>query len=146
MIEGAGAGSTIIDASGIDRAFHVLTGVTAVFRNLSIRGGVARDDGQFGSNATERDSIGGAILSIGGNVDLTGVEFSNNTAFGTNNSSGDGYRGIGGAVAIYSASLFVTDSSFTNNLARAGDGATGASGSGIGVGIAGFSAGSSSGL
>ena len=119
VIEGAGIGSTIIDASGIDRAFHVLNGVTAVFRNLSIRGGVARDDGQFGSNPTERDSVGGAILSVGGNVELTGAEISSNSAFGTNNSNGDGHRGFGGAVAIYSGSLFVNDSSFSSSFKNA---------------------------
>lgn len=128
VFEGAGVGSTIIDASGTDRAFHIFQNVTAIFRNLAIRNGVARDDGLSGSQPTERDSIGGAILSVGGNVELSGVEVSSNIAFGTNNANGDGHRGIGGAVAIYSAALTVTDGSFINNVARGGDGATGASG------------------
>jgi hypothetical protein len=128
VFEGAGVGSTIIDASGTDRAFHIFQNVTAVFRNLSIRNGVARDDGLSGSEPTERDSIGGAILSVGGNVELSGVEVSNNIAFGTNNASGNGYRGIGGAIAIYNASLTATDSSFTRNVAQGGNGASGVSG------------------
>ncbi len=128
VFEGAGVGSTIIDASGTDRAFHIFQNVTAIFRNLSIRNGVARDDGMSGSQPTERDSIGGAILSVGGNVELSGVEVSSNIAFGTNNANGDGHRGIGGAVAIYSAALTITGGSLTNNVAQGGDGATGASG------------------
>jgi len=47
-IQGKGAGVSIVNANGIDRAFQVLGGANAAFRNLTIEGGVARDNGSAG--------------------------------------------------------------------------------------------------
>src|SRR5262249_15356383 len=55
---------TIIDARGIDRAFqidHTLTKVT--FKNLTIQGGLALDDGADGRPPGTSDALGGAILA-----------------------------------------------------------------------------------
>ena len=62
IIEGAGAGVTIIDANSHDRVFHVGDGVRVVIRNLTIVNGLAVDDGFPESTAFERTASGGAIL------------------------------------------------------------------------------------
>src|SRR5262249_35078991 len=48
-IQGAGPGETFVHAGQIDRAFQVFDNVTAVFRNLTILRGEARDDGTPGA-------------------------------------------------------------------------------------------------
>ena len=139
VFEGAGPGVTIIDASSYDRAFHLLGNVTAIFRNLTIQRGFARDNGFPGATPDERTALGGAILSEGGNVILENVTLTNNTAFGANGQQGrDGRRAYGGAVAIFDATLTVTDSSLINNLAKGGEGGSGLRGAnGIDGGLAG---------
>src|SRR5262245_60140221 len=62
IIEGQGVGVTVIDGnpsgsfldSGSplnDRLFQIMPGVTVVFRNLTLRGGMAQDDGKAGALA-----------------------------------------------------------------------------------------------
>ena len=75
-ISGAGAGVSIIDASGLDRALHGMSGVTVELSSLSVRNGLL-------------SSGGGAGLLVGGTATVTDTEFSNNTA----NSSADGRGG-----------------------------------------------------
>lgn len=126
IFEGAGPGETIIDASSLDRAFHLSGNVTAVFRNLTIRRGFARDNGFDGTLPDERTALGGAILSEGGHVVLENVVLTSNTAFGADGQPGrDGQRAYGGAVAVLDGTLTVTDSSLHNNLARGGLGGVG---------------------
>jgi hypothetical protein len=70
VIEGRGAGVTVIDGDlpGLaldDRLFQIMPGVTVVFRNLTLRGGRARDGGTAGRQPGESDSRGGGILNAG---------------------------------------------------------------------------------
>jgi len=126
VFEGQGPDITIIDAGSNDRAFHLLGNVTAIFRNLTIQRGFARDNGFPRAPPDERTALGGAILSEGGNVVLENVALTNNTAFGANGQQGrDGRRAYGGAVAVFDATLTVTDSSLINNQARGGVGGSG---------------------
>ncbi|MDB5334442.1 MAG: hypothetical protein JWN70_61 [Planctomycetaceae bacterium] len=67
-IVGVSAASTIIDASGLDRIFHVFPGVTVTLKNLTLRGG----------NATDAKG-GGAILNEG-NLTLDHVIVTSNAA------------------------------------------------------------------
>src|SRR5690242_3186840 len=75
-IQGNGAGITFINANGIDRAFEIFNNVTVVFKNLTITGGTARDDGSAGASVTDTDAAGGGILSLGGKVTLDHVTVS----------------------------------------------------------------------
>ena len=68
VIEGAGVGQTIIDGGNVDRVFHVNMsgGATVTFRDLTIQGGSAVDNGTNGSEAfrfvaPETDSNYGAL-------------------------------------------------------------------------------------
>ena len=95
-IDGAGAGSTTIDASSLtprDRVFDVL-GVTATLRRLAITGGQA--------------STGGGLANDNGIVTLQQVLVDDNTATGM----GGGVRNNG-----FWAQLRMTNSRVTNNNA-----------------------------
>ena len=85
-IQGSGP-STVINASALnggsarDRAFHLTgSGVSAVFQDLTIKNGVAADDGTAGvsTNPTAQNGSfpsarsGGGILNNGGNVTAAG--------------------------------------------------------------------------
>src|SRR5262249_9502144 len=61
--QGAGAGVTFLNANAIDRAFQVFPGVTAVFKDLTITGGLAQDDGSAGASPGTTAARGGAILN-----------------------------------------------------------------------------------
>ncbi|MCA8910962.1 MAG: hypothetical protein KDB82_04615 [Planctomycetes bacterium] len=72
VIEGAGVGQTIIDGGNVDRVFHVNMsgGATVTFRDLTIQGGSAVDNGTNGSEAR-----GAAILNeSGSDMTLESVE------------------------------------------------------------------------
>src|SRR5262249_5183632 len=71
-IEGAGAGSTVIDGGNLDRVFQVMDGVTAVIADLTIQNGLARDDGSAGALPFGANSAGGGILN-GGTTQLEAV-------------------------------------------------------------------------
>ncbi|MGB5623761.1 MAG: choice-of-anchor Q domain-containing protein [Gammaproteobacteria bacterium] len=75
-LNGAGAGSTIIDGNGIDRVFHVLPGPTVTLSGITIR------DGDAGG-----DQGGGIYLKDAGTTTLTDVIL-------TSNGSGDEGGGI----------------------------------------------------
>jgi hypothetical protein len=119
---GAGAGKTIIEAKQIDRVFDVLGGVTVVFKDLTITGGVARDDGTTGADLIDTDALGGGILSRDGTVTLEKVVIANNKALGALGSSviQDGKSGKGGGIFISGKSLKVQSSTFQNNEASGG--------------------------
>jgi hypothetical protein len=59
---GRGA-ATVISANHLDRVFQVLPGVRVVFRNLTITGGLARDDGTAGVLPDTTYARGGGILN-----------------------------------------------------------------------------------
>ena len=53
------------DSRGLDRVFQVFSGVTVIFRNLTIRNGVARDGGTAGVLPDVEAGFGGGILNLG---------------------------------------------------------------------------------
>jgi hypothetical protein len=93
VFQGAGIDNTFIDANRIDRAFQILAGVTAVFRDLTIRDGLATDDGTPGSAPVAAE--GGGILNNGGNVTLLNVRLEGNVA---DAASISGEPAFGGAI------------------------------------------------
>jgi len=130
-ISGAGAGATVIDASGTDRAFDVFTGVIATIGGVTITGGRVDADGgairNAGSLTLARDSITGnealtATLRRGGGIfTTTGLTVTQSTIAGNR-----AYNG--GAVAVMgTAAVTVDDSTIAGNLAG-GPGSNGVGG------------------
>jgi CSLREA domain-containing protein len=129
LIEGTGStgtGATVIDASGLDdRAFQVAGGVTVEFENLTIKGGLAHDDGATGATPGSTDAQGGGLLNLGGNVLLTNVQFSRNSARG-----GAGHNAQGAGIYTSGGSLTLNNSVVVANQLTAGPGASGHLGGG----------------
>lgn len=126
-IQSAGAGVSIVDAGGLDRVFQVQGNVTAVFRDLTIRNGNARDQGLPGIPLVPGDSLGGGILNAG-SVTLDGVIVENSSARGLPGQDGpdgmsgtSGTAGLGGGIAS-SGALSVSRSILRNNVAIGGRG------------------------
>ncbi|NUQ65406.1 MAG: hypothetical protein HUU20_23305 [Pirellulales bacterium] len=150
-IRGMGAvpGATVIDARGIDRVFQVFEGATVVFENLTIQGGLAKDNGEAGVRMGETAACGGGILNgagvdpssgtgdPGGEIVLDGVFVQRNTARGADRPVGNagGSNAAGGG--IYSNdSLEVLSSRIRNNAAEGGEGGdTAAGGAAWGGGV-----------
>ena len=135
-IVGKGAGVTFIDAAGIDRVFQIAPGSTVVFRNLTIKGGLATDDGTSSGSGT--GAIGGGILMDGAKVTLDNVQLTRNNAEGidgtdqSGNPDTRGGRGRdangGGLYASSSAANVLTlinNTTLRDNKAIAGDGGHG---------------------
>jgi uncharacterized repeat protein (TIGR01451 family) len=105
-IEGAGAASSIVDADGMSRVFHITTGVpstgTVSFEDMTITGGAAGAPG------------GGGVLDSSGNLTLTDVTVGANTATVISNSPGLG----GGGILQDGNKLTLTDSTVTGNTAN----------------------------
>jgi hypothetical protein len=102
VIQGAGAGQTTIDASGLnDRALHVSAGATVTITGLTITGGRAPD----------------GLPGLSANMPPAG-----------NNASTAGNPGKDGGAIVNEGTLTLTDDVLTLN--RAGDGGDGGSGSG----------------
>ncbi len=129
-IQGAGAGVTIIDGGSIDRVFEVMSGVTAVFRDLTIQNGLAEEAGNPGTLPDVEPSLGGGLLNFG-TTTLDHVDVQNNAALGGPGSNGSeapgvgvtpptgGLSGVGGG--IYNVGvLTLTDSIVRNNSAEGG--------------------------
>lgn len=104
-IEGAGAGTTTIDANALDRVLHIPAGVTAIIQNVTISGGFLS-----GSN-------GGGILNSGGTLHLLNANVSDNTA-----STGAGLQNI---IVTGNGSAFITNTVVNNNDATGGSGTGG---------------------
>lgn len=98
-INGAGSGSTTIDANNIDRVFHVLSGATLELNDLTVKGGYI--NGSYGGGIYAEDSI----LTIR-DVVLTDNEL---RVF---------MSGGGGGIACYgtSGAITIEDSVLTANL------------------------------
>ncbi|MFO0930998.1 MAG: hypothetical protein U0736_28870, partial [Gemmataceae bacterium] len=148
---GAGPDLTVIDASGIDRAFQLFPGVTAVFENLTIIGGVAVDDGSAGAFPGTGVAQGGAILNNGGTLVLRNVKLQNNVARGADGLNGlssapgtTGQSARGGAISS-SGDTTLDGVTLTLNQAVAGNGGAGGNGDTGGDGAAGGNAGSAQG-
>jgi hypothetical protein len=91
-IQGQGPTRTVIDANTpgaplLDRLFQVSPGVTVVFRDLTLSGGLAQDDGTAGTAPGTSGSQGGCILNDG-TVTLDDVVVVHNAAIGGNGLAG----------------------------------------------------------
>lgn len=147
-IIGAGTTTTIIDGGSVDRVLHMLNTIsgTVTIRNLTIRNGLATDDG-----STVNSALGGGILQQGGTLVLEGVRLFQNVARGESGDPGaDGVisvpnGGNGGAAApasgggLYAAggARTITNCNFTSNTAEGGAGGLGGAGFGTGTGVGG---------
>jgi hypothetical protein len=121
IIQGQGAGKTVIDATGLnDRVLHILSNVRVVLRDLKIRGGVALEQGSPGTpNGAAR---GGGIFNAGGDLTLERVVVVGNQARGRPDTASSAEGG-----GIHSTGpLFMSDCTVSNNHAT---GATGLQGS-----------------
>ena len=104
---GQGAGTTIIDANGIDRVFEVIVG-DATFENLTITGG---------STNSVDGGAGVLFLSDLQSLAIAGCSIMDNTASYTG-----GGVAFGGASGGSGSTLLVTDSTITDNTAEIGGG------------------------
>ena len=126
-ITGRGHTGTIIDGSGLDRVFQVLSGNVSLSQ-LTIQGG--------------RSNVGGGLLNSGGHVTLSSAFVENNQAIGANGAAGanndvpsvpatngqNGGEADGGGIANASGSLTLINSTVDNNSAFGGDGGRGGDG------------------
>ena len=142
-IKGRGAGVSIVNGNGSsgidDRVFQVLGGANAVFRNLTIEGGIAHDNGSAGAlpGSTESDG-GGVLVQDGGHVTLSSVTGKGNQALGGKGANGicvspspprpgtPGQAAAGGALFLASGAVELTDAILSANGAIGGDGGAGA--------------------
>ena len=135
-IQGAGVGKSIIDAQQIDRVFQIFGGVTVIFKNLTIRNGLAQDDGTAGDQPGDSDAWGGGILSQGANLTLNNVALCNNIAQGAAGptmplvTGGAGNNAYGGGMYIDGGTATLTSITVQGNSARGGDGVSGGGGYG----------------
>jgi hypothetical protein len=140
-IQGGGP-STVVNASALntgsmrDRAFHLTgSGVTAVFQDLTIKNGVAADDGTSGvsTNPTAQNGTfpssraGGGILNNGGSVTLTNVTIQSCQVVGKGDTVVNDHtfldaHGGGLASLTNTGTVMITGSTFTGNSALGGDG------------------------
>jgi hypothetical protein len=70
----------VIDGHQLDRFFQFFPGVRVIFRNLTITGGKAQDDGTAGAAPGTTDARGGGILNQNGFVTLEHVVVRGNVA------------------------------------------------------------------
>ncbi len=122
----AGNRAFLIDSGGAAAPFHN----SVTFQNLTISGGIARDDGTGNANTS---ALGGGILDYGGDLTLDHVTIQNNQALGAADKDASG-GGI--AVSGYANLNIINGSAIQNNQAVSGNGGGGnqagtASGGGI---------------
>jgi predicted outer membrane repeat protein len=128
-ITGAGMGATVIDANGLDRAFHVFASLN--LNDLTIKNGFASPGGAvlvnlyasitqvgFEDNRTtsfdSSNETGGAVfVSVEGSADITQSQFARNFA----------YFGGGAVANTFASSFSITDSTFSSNSSQHGGGA-----------------------
>ncbi|WP_345327193.1 choice-of-anchor Q domain-containing protein [Novipirellula rosea] len=140
-IQGQGIGKTIISQSVVDRVLQVMPGVNLVVNDLTIRGGIATDDGSDGVLPTsprgQRVAIGGGLW-VAGTLRVHRVAIEANEALGSDLDAGGGglfaapqsqiqldhvdFAGnvsasSGGGLMTRSAEMFVQNSTFTGNIA-----------------------------
>ncbi|MBV8360024.1 MAG: choice-of-anchor D domain-containing protein [Deltaproteobacteria bacterium] len=141
-IQGKGAGVSIVTATDRhghsidDRVFQVLGGVNAAFKNLTIEGGIAHDNGSAGVlPGTTASEGGGLLIQDGGHVTLSQVWLQGNRAMGgagTNGvcvishvslqAGGPGEAGAGGGLFLASGAVNLISSRISGNTAIGGNG------------------------
>ncbi|MCB1607946.1 MAG: DUF11 domain-containing protein, partial [Xanthomonadales bacterium] len=119
-IQGAGAATTFISQSAVDRIFHVFPGVTFNLNGVTVSGGTAVDDGSSGAVALS-GGRGGGILNEGGTLSLSGSIVQNNSSLGAAASTdgGGGIYQLAGATTL-SGSTQVVDNDATGNAGSGG--------------------------
>jgi hypothetical protein len=118
-ITGPAAGVTI-SGNNKSRDFQIANSGTSVeFDNLTITGGLAKDNGVAGAAAGSTAALGGGILNNGGTLTFNNVAFTSNLA---NGAAGQG--AMGGAVETTGGSVSFTNCTFTSNTAQGGSAAT----------------------
>lgn len=130
-IQGESAATTVIDAAGVDRVFHVLSG-QVIFRDLTIRGGRTIDDGE----SLDQNAFGGGVLvESGANVTFDHVTIADNRAKAVEPRLEGGVPpgrfkdAFGGGVALKDgANATFLDSTLHFNVAQASYGKDGVSG------------------
>ncbi|HEX7395644.1 MAG TPA: CSLREA domain-containing protein, partial [Anaerolineaceae bacterium] len=100
-INGAGAGTTIIDGGALDRVFEVFRAFTVNISGVTVRNG----------NLTGDD--GGGIFNNAGTLTITNSTFSGNSTI----YEGGGFGGAGGGVYTYGGPVTITNSTFSGNSA-----------------------------
>ncbi|MDF1751216.1 MAG: PKD domain-containing protein [Verrucomicrobiales bacterium] len=103
-IVGNGAAETIIDGGNLDRVFHVLSGSTVFFSNLTITGG-----------ETSQDSHGAGIRNEGGIIVMKDVDIVDNQAIRGANNDDDGGGIYTSSSGRNSGFIFMTNGSVSNN-------------------------------
>ncbi|MBV8359677.1 MAG: hypothetical protein JO189_17330, partial [Deltaproteobacteria bacterium] len=133
-IQGKGAGVSIVNGNNIDRVFQVLGGANAAFKNLTIEGGNAQDDGTAGTlPGTTVSKGGGVLVQDGGHVTFSQVSVQGNQAVGGNGrngtagapNGGSSQVGEGGGLFLSSGTVVLTDSEVSGNRAGGGTGGIG---------------------
>jgi hypothetical protein len=132
-IAGAGAESTIIDGSGLDRVFQALGAKSVALSGMTIQGGVADDGGgilasdsfltidhcTISGNSSQispssNQSFGSGISVHGGTLTV-----SDSTISGNSSVSAYGILGGGGGIRAFDASVTIDHSTISGNSAYA---------------------------
>jgi hypothetical protein len=121
-IEGAGRTATLIDADMIDRVFHVLGNVDVELRDLTVRSGLAQDDGTEGDEPGDSVARGGGILNAGGRITLGNVKVAHNEARGGVGGPGERDDARGGGIWMGNGALNLRFSALIRNMATGGNG------------------------
>lgn len=132
-IQGAGSGTTVIDAAGIDRAFAVQAGSGLALSAMTIEGGVAAaassgerhggaiySDGELSAGPdlvlTDNEAVSGGAVYVGTNAPE--ASFTKVTIKGNRAAGGEG----GGIAAVTNGTVSVESSSLTENDTATSDG------------------------
>ncbi len=105
VIQGSGAGTTTITASGLDRVIDVL-GTNLSLSGVTVTGGIASGEGGLKNNG------GGIRATGGGTLELDGVVVRGNVA------QGEASPAAGGGIYKQGGSLIVRNSAIVGNIAR----------------------------
>ena len=114
IIEGESAASTVIDANGLDRVFHIRNTAWVDLRNLTITGGHTEIP-------TDPFAYGAGIYNDGSDLTLDSVIIENNSVVclpGTDNCS----QASGGGLFNISANIIVNQTTIRSNWASRGAG------------------------
>ncbi|MCB9896013.1 MAG: hypothetical protein H6839_16385 [Planctomycetes bacterium] len=134
-IIGAGQTTTILDGNGLDRVFHINAASSVDISNLTIRNGLATDNGSATGTA-----LGGGILHTGtGVLTLLNVTITQNEAQGQAGANGavaggngsSGSPADGGGLYLAGGGVAISACTISNNTASGGQGGDGAAGANV---------------
>jgi hypothetical protein len=129
IVVGAGAGATVIDAAGLDRVFHVLSGGSLTLRGLTVTGGSAQTGGgvraDAGSNLelVEIAVAGNQAIDSGGGVYTAATQTTLlDSVITANSATGNSNPSSGGGLHVASqAPIAVSGTIIALNVASIGD-------------------------